>query len=171
MAASVPKERKSAKMVAKLAAYYRISRGRIIIRKPGIEDFINQEVNRMQMQLVHSMDENGKENEIIAITEVIKETVDCEKIYLFGSYAYGEPSKDSDLDFYVVIPDDAGRPIEVVHKINLNLVKINKQTPVDVLATHSSRFADLSVLPSMERKIVREGVLLYERNRFSQRMV
>ena len=39
------------------------------------------------------------QKEIEAITEVIKETVDCEKIYLFGSYAYGEPREDSDLDF------------------------------------------------------------------------
>jgi predicted nucleotidyltransferase len=53
-----------------------------------------------------------KENEIRTITEIIKETVDCEKIYLFGSYAYGEPHKDSDMDFYVVVPDDAGRPIK-----------------------------------------------------------
>ena len=104
-----------------------------------------------------------REDEIIAITEVIKETVDCEKIYLFGSYAYGEPSKDSDLDFYVVIPDDADRPIAVVQKIHENLGKVKRLSPIDVIAIRSSRFADISVLPSMERKIVREGVLLYER--------
>ena len=67
---------------------------------------------------------NMQENEIKAITEVIKETVDCEKIYLFGSFAYGEPHKDSDLDFYVVIPDDADRPIEVKQKIRANLGKL-----------------------------------------------
>ena len=112
-----------------------------------------------------------KENEIKAITEVIKETVDCEKIYLFGSYAYGEPDKDSDLDFYVVIPDDADRPIAVRQKIRENLGRIQKLSPIDIIATRSSRFADLSVLPSMERKIVREGVLLYERDGLSQGMV
>ena len=108
-----------------------------------------------------------KDEEIMVITETIKETVDCEKIYLFGSNAYGEPSKDSDLDFYVVIPDDADRPIAVVQKIHENLGKIKKLSPIDVVATRSSRFADMSVLPSMERKIVREGVLLYERDRLS----
>ena len=111
------------------------------------------------------------ENEIMAITEIIKETVDCEKIYLFGSYAYGEPHKDSDLDFYVVIPDDADRPIEVMHQIRMNLGVLGRTMPVDIIATRSSRFADLSVLPSMERKIVREGVLLYEQAGLSQRMV
>ena len=112
-----------------------------------------------------------KENEIKAITEIIKETVDCEKIYLFGSYAYGEPNEDSDLDFYVVISDDADRPIEVMQSIHVNLGRAKQATPVDVLATRSSRFADLSVLPTMERRIVREGVLLYERSRLGQRVV
>lgn len=110
------------------------------------------------------------QKEIATITEVIKETVDCEKIYLFGSYAYGEPNVNSDLDFYVVIPDDADRPIEVMQKIHMNLGKKYQKMPVDILATRSSRFADLSALPSMERKIVREGVLLYEQGGFGQRM-
>jgi predicted nucleotidyltransferase len=105
----------------------------------------------------------GKENEIREITEVIKETVDCEKIYLFGSYAYGEPNESSDLDFYVVIPDDAARPIEVIQAIQVRLGRSKMRTPIDVVAKQSSRFADMSVLPTMERKIAREGVLLYER--------
>lgn len=115
--------------------------------------------------------ERQKENEIMAIAEIIKKTVDCEKIYLFGSYAYGEPHKDSDLDFYVVVPDDADRPIEVMHRINANLGMLGQTMPVDVIAARSSRFADMSVLPTMERKIVREGVLLYEQGGSSQRVV
>ena len=111
------------------------------------------------------------ENEINAITETIKETVDCEKIYLFGSYVYGEPHKNSDLDFYVVIPDDADRPIEVMQQIQVNLGRKKITIPIDIIATRSGRFADLSVLPSMERKIVREGVLLYEQDGLHQRMV
>jgi predicted nucleotidyltransferase len=112
-----------------------------------------------------------KEKEIRAITEVIKKTVDCEKIYLFGSYAYGKPDKDSDLDFYVVISDDAGRPIEAVRKIRTNLAGLKRTMPLDILAAHSGRFAEISVLPTMERKIVREGVLLYEKHGYSQGMV
>jgi predicted nucleotidyltransferase len=109
------------------------------------------------------------QKEIEAITEVIKETVDCEKIYLFGSYAYGEPNDDSDLDFYVVYPDDSPlRPIEVMQAIHKN---IDSGLPIDILAARSTRFADLSLLPTMQRKIVREGVLLYDKVGFGQRMV
>lgn len=108
-----------------------------------------------------------KQDEIKAITKVIIDSVDCEKIYLFGSFAYGEPNQDSDLDFYVVIPDDADRPIEVIRKIRRNLGGIERATSIDILATRASRFRDLSTMPTMERKIVREGVMLYERNGLS----
>lgn len=109
--------------------------------------------------------------EIMVITDVIKETVDCEKIYLFGSFAYGEPSADSDLDIYVVIPDDSVlRPIEVMRAVRQNLGKMNREMPLDILASRASRFSEMSALPTMERKIVRDGVLLYEQNGNGQRM-
>ena len=102
------------------------------------------------------------DNEINAITEMIKETVVCEKIYLFGSYAYGNPNVNSDLDYYVVIPDDADRPIEVMHKIRANLYNVTRAAPIDIIAARSSRFTEMCALPTMERQIAREGILLYE---------
>jgi predicted nucleotidyltransferase len=36
--------------------------------------------------------------ELDTLTKVIVETVPVEQIYLFGSYAYGTPHKDSDTD-------------------------------------------------------------------------
>jgi predicted nucleotidyltransferase len=39
----------------------------------------------------------------------IVEAVDPEKIILFGSYAYGKPSKDSDLDILVIMKSDLPR--------------------------------------------------------------
>ena len=45
------------------------------------------------------------------ICSVIHQTVDTEKIYLFGSYAYGVPTQNSDFDLCVIIPDnDLRRP-------------------------------------------------------------
>ena len=49
---------------------------------------------------------------MIDIEEVKKEIVeklkplDPDKIILFGSYAYGTPTEDSDIDLYVVTKDD-----------------------------------------------------------------
>ena len=100
----------------------------------------------------------------MAIAEKIKDTVKYEKIYLFSSYAYGEPHKDSDLDFYVVLPDDSVlRPIEAIRKIRRSLGHTKLIMPVDIIAGRLSRFGGMSKLPTMERRIAREGIVLYER--------
>jgi predicted nucleotidyltransferase len=56
--------------------------------------------------------------QIDLIKNIIVETLPVEQIYLFGSYAYGTPHKDSDLDFYVVLNDEVQlRDIDAVIKI------------------------------------------------------
>jgi predicted nucleotidyltransferase len=40
------------------------------------------------------------------IKNAILNNVQAKYIYLFGSYAYGEPTEDSDIDIYTVIPDE-----------------------------------------------------------------
>jgi predicted nucleotidyltransferase len=102
--------------------------------------------------------------EITAVKDIILKTVDCERIYLFGSHAYGTPNENSDYDFYVVLTDGDENPLFSVQGIYRNLRQIKRKTPVDILAEHISRFDDMSVLPTMERKIVREGVRLYDRD-------
>jgi predicted nucleotidyltransferase len=37
------------------------------------------------------------------IKDIILSTIPVEQIYLFGSYAYGTPNADSDLDIYVIM--------------------------------------------------------------------
>jgi len=56
---------------------------------------------------------------IIAIKDSILNTVgeSCEKIVLFGSYAYGTPREDSDYDFFVVLKDGTEKPILVLQNI------------------------------------------------------
>ncbi|MDR3172107.1 MAG: nucleotidyltransferase domain-containing protein [Treponema sp.] len=105
--------------------------------------------------------------EISTVKDIILKTVDCERIYLFGSYAYGTPEENSDYDFYVVLQDGDENPVFPVQRIYMNLRQIKRKTPVDILAEHKSRFDDRSLLPTMERKIVREGVLLYDAARIA----
>ena len=50
------------------------------------------------------------------ICRLIDETLEAEKIYLFGSYAYGTPGANSDYDLCVVIPDGTLRPVDAVKK-------------------------------------------------------
>ena len=103
-------------------------------------------------------------DEIISIKNSILSTVGdgCEKIFLFGSYAYGIPGKDSDYDFYVVLKDGMENPILVLQKIYERMCDTN-YIPVDVLANYKSRFEQRKTQPTIERTIARKGVILYER--------
>ena len=97
------------------------------------------------------------------ISEAIKSAVQSERIYLFGSYAYGTSDKDSDFDFYIVTPDSGAKPLETIRQARFALIPLNRTTSVDILADYKSRFETRSKLNTLERKIVNEGVLLYER--------
>ena len=55
--------------------------------------------------------------ELRQICRIITETVEVEKIYLFGSHAYGTPRQDSDYDLCVIIPDDTLRPVDAMVEI------------------------------------------------------
>jgi len=103
-------------------------------------------------------------DDIIAIKDNILSTVGdgCEKIFLFGSYAYGTPDKNADYDFYVVLKDEMENPILVMQKIYEYMCDTN-YVSVDVLANYKSQFEKRSVQPTIERTIAQKGVLLYER--------
>ncbi|MCL1947740.1 MAG: nucleotidyltransferase domain-containing protein [Chitinivibrionia bacterium] len=102
-------------------------------------------------------------DEILRIKDTILKTTECEKIYLFGSYAYGTPSKDSDYDFFVVLKDDIESKYPILEQISLNMAKAKYKMPIDVIADRKRDFEERKILPTIERKIAREGVLLYEK--------
>ena len=102
-------------------------------------------------------------NEILMVKDIILKAVDCEKIYLFGSYAYETQREGSDYDLYVVLKNEDENPVVAEQSIYRSLSKREgKHTPIDVLAENKDKFNKLCVLPTMERKIVREGILLYD---------
>ncbi|MDR3334451.1 MAG: nucleotidyltransferase domain-containing protein [Treponema sp.] len=76
-------------------------------------------------------------NDILAIKDSILNSVGetCEKIFLFGSYAYGIPHEDSDYDFFVVLNDASKNPLVVLQKIYRNLAQTKMLTPVDYWLT------------------------------------
>jgi predicted nucleotidyltransferase len=100
-------------------------------------------------------------SELDTLTEIIAATVPVEQIYLFGSYAYGTPHQDSDLDLYVVLKDSAEiRELDAVVKIFHAIGQV-KRKPVDIIANKKSRYLRLASGPTMERKIAREGIKIY----------
>jgi len=107
------------------------------------------------------VDKEKAQEEIQQITELIKQTVPVERIYLFGSHAYGEPHERSDYDFFVILPDGSMRPMEATRAIHRALAHSPLRTPSDVMSMHKSRFELISRYNTLERKILRDGRLLY----------
>jgi predicted nucleotidyltransferase len=101
------------------------------------------------------------QSELNTLKEIIINTVPVEQIYLFGSYAYGTPHNESDLDLYVVLKDSAEiREFDAVVKI-LHAIGRIKTKPVDIIANKKSKYLWLTSGPTMERKIAREGIKIY----------
>ena len=97
-------------------------------------------------------------NEINAIKDRICMTIMPKRIYLFGSFA----NEDSDYDFYVVVPDDAGNKIELSQKAYKSLRGVRKR-PVDIVVGYESSFDERAKKNTLEKVVKQEGVLLYEK--------
>ena len=99
--------------------------------------------------------------ELNKLKEIIIDIIPVEQIYLFGSYAYGAPCKDSDLDLFVVLKDEVQlRDIEAAIKIRL-AIGDHQSMPLDLLVIKRNRYLERKDAPTLERKIAREGVLIY----------
>jgi len=101
-------------------------------------------------------------SEIEQIRDIIVNAIPIEKLYLFGSYAYGTPTEDSDYDFYAVIPNGSMRPLIAIQEIYGAMGNM-KRKPMDVLAGTVEIFERRSKLLTMEREIFEKGIILYDR--------
>lgn len=108
-------------------------------------------------------------HELENIKQLILNTVEADAIYLFGSYAYGTPTEDSDFDIYIVIPDGGIRPIEAMQIIGSAIYKEQKK-PIDILVRRAGDFHQRKLLPTIERTVVRDGVMLHGQTKHCQRM-
>ncbi|MCL2772838.1 MAG: nucleotidyltransferase domain-containing protein [Oscillospiraceae bacterium] len=81
------------------------------------------------------------------------------KIYLFGSYAYGEPNKDSDLDLAVIISDDKDQ-LKTSHAIHKGLAL--RVIPLDMVVNKESDFDSASERITLQNIIKFKGELLYD---------
>ena len=97
------------------------------------------------------------------IQEAVKrlaETYSPLTIYLFGSYAWGAPHEDSDLDFLVVLNDDVKLNLALQIKGNHALKNMNVST--DIVLNHQVFFKERAEHPStLQYKIIKEGKLVY----------
>jgi predicted nucleotidyltransferase len=101
-------------------------------------------------------------DEIIKIKDIIVKTIPLEKLYLFGSYAYGMPDTDSDYDFYAVIPDGSMRPLDAMYEVGMATGRM-KRRPMDFIVGTREIFERRSnQAATLEHEIANKGVVIYE---------
>lgn len=96
------------------------------------------------------------------IVEKIKNKFGPEKIILFGSYAWGNPGKDSDIDFFVV-----KNTCEPPRERNITLRKIlneeNAESALELLVYTPEEVSNrLKMGDPFIKKIISQGKVLYE---------
>jgi len=102
------------------------------------------------------------QEQIQEVTKIIVDAVQPQKVYLFGSYAKGNVTEASDIDFFIVMPDRTKKKYQVVEEIEKktrNILPVSKDVVVDY-ADKYNRFC--SIPYSFIGHIVSTGILLYE---------
>jgi uncharacterized protein len=105
-------------------------------------------------------------DEILAeIVRRIVEKFDPEKIILFGSYAYGRPHQDSDVDLFVVM-ESSQRQVE--REVAVSLLILPRPFPIDVIVRTPEEVEQaIKKGDYFVREILSKGRILYERDRQS----
>ncbi len=94
--------------------------------------------------------------------ERIVSSLNPEKIILFGSYAYGDPTPDSDVDLLVIMSTKAK---EIDRYIAVSNLLYPRQFPVDILVKTPKEIEKESQKKGnfFLREILTKGKVLYER--------
>jgi predicted nucleotidyltransferase len=96
----------------------------------------------------------------------IVSALDPEKIILFGSYAYGNPTHDSDVDLLVVM-ETYGNTKEKQREISMLLYP--RQFPVDIIVK-TPKEVEAALKGGVDnaffiREIIKKGKVLYDRRK------
>ncbi|HDN83496.1 MAG TPA: nucleotidyltransferase domain-containing protein [Candidatus Altiarchaeales archaeon] len=112
----------------------------------------------MELVKVERVDEEILKEIIRRIVSVI----DPEKIVLFGSYAYGEPKKESDLDLLVIIKESSlpryKRSVPIYRALAGILI------PKDIIVYTEKEVEEWRNVPlAFITTIIRKGKVIYEK--------
>jgi uncharacterized protein len=102
------------------------------------------------------------------IDKIVKNLVNGlhpEQIILFGSYAYGEPNEDSDLDLLIVVKESDEASHRRAQKAYRSLRPMCLTMPVDLIVITQAEVEEKRTVPSsFVSRAVHYGKVLYDRN-------
>lgn len=99
---------------------------------------------------------------LLDIQKIVRQIVDCfhpQQVILFGSYAYGQPTEDSDVDLLVLV-DTQEPPIHVAAQIS---AAVDHPFPLDIVVRTPADFtAAVQRKGIFAMEVATKGVSLYE---------
>ena len=99
--------------------------------------------------------------QIDSIKDSILKFVQAKYIYLFGSYAHGNPTEESDIDIYIVTPDSITNFSELYTKIMVDL-SMKKIFFIDLVLNTESNFNSRKLKNMFEKNVFQNGKIIYE---------
>lgn len=100
-------------------------------------------------------------DKILLIVQKLVQIYQPKSIYLFGSYAWGNPNNDSDIDLLIIVRDSTEKP----HKRMKPAYQVLRgiKVPKDILVYTEAEFEQQAKEPStLFFKIKKDGVKLFE---------
>lgn len=97
------------------------------------------------------------------LTEAVQRiaaALEPEKIYLFGSYAWGEPTQDSDIDLFIIVKESSQPPYRRSREVYRTLRGIREPIEV-VVRTIAEVEKSRMVMSSLTKKVLEQGRVLY----------
>lgn len=100
---------------------------------------------------------------ILRLVERLKEKYQPEKIILYGSYAYGTPDEESDLDL-LIVKETEDRPIDRRIAVRRLVSDIRKKMPFSSLVVTPEELSTrLRMGDDFFVEIINNGKVIYER--------
>jgi len=99
--------------------------------------------------------------QIEILKDTLKKDFAVKQIFIFGSHAYGQPDKDSDIDLCVITDLNNKRKIDIIREIRRQLIDLISN-PLDILIYSEKEFKERADLEStLEHKILMNGLKVY----------
>lgn len=117
-----------------------------------------------QIMPAQALSLSQRRKQIRLVCDAIVNEFHPEKIVLFGSYAYGRPGPDSDVDLLVMMPFE-GSPFRQAAVILGHVVRTVGVLPMDLLVRTPDQVRErLQIGDGFMREISERGKVMYEAN-------
>ncbi|MDP2909624.1 MAG: nucleotidyltransferase domain-containing protein [bacterium] len=98
------------------------------------------------------------QEEIKNITKQIIEKYKPEKIILYGSFAYGKPTKDSDVDLFII---KKTRKAKTLRHLEIDRILLDRKMPLDILVYTPEEVRKVSAENLFVKEILNKGKIIY----------